>query len=74
MRRTGFCRNLIREEGGQATTEYILLLATMVALAVYALNTVLKPLFGRLQGTVSQEFQRLLFGGDLHSFPVRGRR
>ena len=60
------------DDRAQATTEYILMLAIAVMLFMLVWKQLLKPMYDKLQDTLSKRFQNL-FGTDFHRFPMRGR-
>lgn len=64
-------RRGIAEESGQATTEYILMLAMMVSLAVMVINKVIRPVIQQLGETLFAQIQAKLFRpGAMHRFRV----
>ncbi|MGK5083749.1 hypothetical protein WDW37_10640 [Bdellovibrionota bacterium FG-1] len=60
--------NLFSDEQGQATTEYILMLAIAVGLFVIVMR-MLKPIMVRLQKAIATRLQNMLFG-DFHRFRI----
>ena len=68
-----FGRSLLRDEGGQATIEYILMLSIMVALIISTLKKILAPIFERAKETLANSIKNTLFRpGSMHSIPFRG--
>lgn len=62
---------LWREEEGQATTEYILLLAIIVGMLVTLLKKLIAPAYSKLLLAMSNQIEKKIFGVDLHYFPIR---
>jgi Flp pilus assembly pilin Flp len=64
-------KDLFYNEQGQATTEYILVLAVAISLFMIVFNQLLKPFFTQIKTQLTQSFQNRLFSsGNLHHFPV----
>ena len=63
---------LLRDQRGQATTEYILMLAIVVSLLMFAMKNLLKPMFDGLTKRLSGRFDKF-FSGDLHHLRFGGR-
>jgi hypothetical protein len=57
---------LWQEESGQATTEYILMLAVSLALGIIVIKNFLQPVAKRIQDYAVGRMNTLLFGADLH--------
>jgi len=66
----GFFRRLSREENGQATVEYMLLLAVVVSIAIYALKKIGKPLFLRISRAVDGQIKDFFKPSKLHYFRI----
>ncbi|MGK5088695.1 hypothetical protein WDW86_14145 [Bdellovibrionota bacterium FG-2] len=64
-------RNVFACDSGQATVEYIVMLAVAVSLIMVMINMFLKPVFLRLKDMVVGKFNSFFFAGDLHKFPIR---
>jgi hypothetical protein len=62
--------SLARDEGGQGTTEYILVLTISVMIFAIVSKQLIKPAFKFIQDFMSSKFNSLLFGADPHVFPV----
>ncbi len=56
---------------GQATSEYILLLAMIVVLVLLLANKFIRPMAERLTNVISQQMEKTLFGRDLHRLTIR---
>ncbi|MGZ6370472.1 MAG: hypothetical protein ACXWPM_06970 [Bdellovibrionota bacterium] len=56
-------------ERGQATTEYVLLLAILLALFLGVMNKSIKPMFKALSTSIQRNFEKGL-QGDLHQCPM----
>lgn len=68
-RMASWLRKLRRCENGQATTEYIMLLALAVAFFLIIVRT-LKPAFAKLFSRLNTQMGGALFNsGSLHRFP-----
>ena len=64
-------RAFLKSESGQATTEYVLMLAIVVSLTVMLINKLLKPGLNILLTNVSDKFNNRLFSPQaLHYFPL----
>lgn len=63
-------RTLIRDDSGQATTEYILMLTVGVALALLLIKDVIVPLGNRIAELVSQNMEKSL-SKNLHRIRLR---
>jgi hypothetical protein len=59
---------------GQATTEYLLLLATIVIIFVTVVKKGLGPLYQRLTTSLINRMENQFLNGDLHSIKVRRPR
>ncbi len=64
-------RELISCDSGQATVEYVVMLAVAVSLLLIMINVFLKPFFLKLKDRVSGRFSSFFFAGDLHKFPIK---
>jgi flagellar biogenesis protein FliO len=60
-----------KRDVGQATSEYILLLAFVLILALLLANKFIKPMAEKLTNSVSQQIEKTLFGTDLHRLRIR---
>lgn len=63
-------KDLIRDEQGQATTEYFLMLSIVVSLTLMVITKFIRPAFEKLGGQLSDMLEKRLFGVDLHTFRV----
>jgi Flp pilus assembly pilin Flp len=61
----------LRDERGQGTTEYILILSISVGLFLIVSKNLIKPAIDIMQRAISGSFDRMLFGADLHRLRVR---
>ena len=64
---------LIHSEEAQATTEYILLLSTVVVLATLVIQKLLRPLAARAGVVLGKKVEKALGGPNFHNFPVNRR-
>ncbi len=64
------CLNFLRDEEGQATTEYILMLSIAVMMAVMVMKKLIGPVYAKLAGAVSNSLQNKLFNTNLHVFKI----
>lgn len=60
----------LSDEQGQATTEYILMLAMAVSLCLFVIKKFIRPAFEKLSSTLDKIIQRKLFGANLHQFRI----
>ena len=58
---------------GQASTEYILILAVAAMLGTAVVRTLIKPAYAQVSSLVSNAIQNTLFGVNLHVFNVPGQ-
>jgi Flp pilus assembly pilin Flp len=58
--------SLWREQSGQATTEYVLMLAVSLAVGIIVIKNFLQPMAKRIQDYAVGRMNSLLFGADLH--------
>jgi hypothetical protein len=58
------------DDSGQASVEYILLLATSVTFAALLFKNLLQPAFRNLMQVITNKMNSTLFGGDLSTFPL----
>ena len=66
---------IVWDDDGQATTEYMIILATMVTLALLLITKLIRPAFKMLISSVQNGLDNALFGANLHTFPLgKGRR
>ena len=68
---TDLLTHLWINEKGQATTEYMLILAMIVSMLVMMIKKLLQPMFQKLMGMVSNTIEKKFFGSDLHTYRVR---
>lgn len=64
-------RNLIRETSGQATTEYILLLAVVMTMLLFLIKKLIQPYLIKLRDALAERFNSTLFGADLHRIRLK---
>jgi len=63
--------SFIKDQQGQATTEYILLLATVVAIFM-AVRNLLQPVLKKLQETLAKSLEKRVFNPrSMHQFPLK---
>lgn len=61
----------LRDERGQATAEYILILSVALALMAIVIKRLIKPAYEKLRTFLVARLETALFGkGDFHKFPV----
>ncbi len=58
-----------KNDGGQASIEYILTLATAALLFMLVTKVFLRPLITKVAGYASGRIDKFLQGGDLHRLP-----
>ncbi|OFZ20566.1 MAG: hypothetical protein A2X94_11115 [Bdellovibrionales bacterium GWB1_55_8] len=63
-------RRIWADESGQATTEYILMVALAVTLALMVIREFIKPVLERMTSSLVEKMERGFFG-NLHHFPLR---
>jgi hypothetical protein len=63
-------KHLFIEDSGQATTEYILMLACAVGFFALLYNTLLKPIVLNLKTTLANQVQQALFSGNFHTLNI----
>lgn len=61
---------IFSDQNGQASTEYIVLMAIAVSL-VFILKKALQPIFSKISQSIALGFENKLFGTDLHKFPIK---
>ncbi len=66
----GMLRRLFQDESAQATTEYMLMLAVAITIAVAMIKKVLQPAYDRLKVALADQLEKNLFGGNMHSLKV----
>jgi Flp pilus assembly pilin Flp len=62
-----------KDEEGQASTEYVLMLSIVVSLTLFVVKNFIKPTFEKLSRVLSNTLQNQLFGANLHVFRVPRR-
>ena len=62
-----------KDEEGQATTEYILILALVVAMLMMVVSKLLRPVFAKMREMLGRQIDQVLFpsGEGLHRFRRR---
>lgn len=60
----------LREEEGQAVTEYILLMAIMVSFAVMIIKALIRPMYDRISTLLANGVENRLLKADFHTFKV----
>lgn len=66
MRRS---RSFLIDQKGQASIEYILLLALALAIVLILTREIIRPAYDRLLATVGERFEKNLFN-NLHHFRI----
>jgi Flp pilus assembly pilin Flp len=61
----------LKSEDGQATTEYMLILAIVSGMLVMLVKKLIQPSFQKLIASVNSAIQKQLFGMDMHVYRVR---
>lgn len=61
----------LKDDEGQATTEYILILSVTVILAVGVMKKFVGPVFAKLSSTLTANIDKQLFGANMHYYRVR---
>ncbi len=65
-------RSFHRDETAQATTEYILILAVMVTIAIVLVRDLLRPILARFTESISDAIEKGMFQpGRMHRSPFR---
>jgi Flp pilus assembly pilin Flp len=66
-------RLFFADEDGQATTEYILILAVLISLAILLIRDLIRPIMARFTDDLSKIITERLFknGGNMHRSPFR---
>jgi len=67
----GRLQAFLRDEGGQATIEYLLILSIVATFLLMAVTKLIRPAFSKLNSYITNSIEKKFFGGDLHHFPVR---
>lgn len=64
-------RRLVLDDKGQATTEYILMLAIIVGLTIIAIKTLIRPVYEALRENLTKRIDETLFKeGNLHHIRI----
>jgi Flp pilus assembly pilin Flp len=63
-------KRLFADTDGQASIEYVLMLAIAVSLAVLVMRKLLKPLFGKLNEVLAKRMEGMLSSGNLHQIKL----
>lgn len=66
-----FQSNLLHNENGQATTEYILMVAIVVGFVLFFVRTFIRPAYAKLRKALSANINNALFGADFHRFNIK---
>lgn len=67
-------RRFLFEEDGQATTEYVLILAVLVSIAILLIRDLIRPLVDRMGETLSKQIESMFQPGEaMHRSPFRKR-
>ena len=61
---------LIKNRRGQATVEYILMLAVMVGFTLLVITRLIKPAFEKISNSVNKSLEDKLIHTDLHFFKI----
>ena len=64
-------RRLLRDESGQATTEYILMIVMALVLVLSVIKKFIQPTLDRLKTQITTQLENTLFGGgDFHRLRI----
>jgi Flp pilus assembly pilin Flp len=63
-------RDFRDDEGGQATSEYTLILVIIVAICLLVIKNFARPMYARLSKLVVGNIEKTFLTGDLHRFNV----
>jgi Flp pilus assembly pilin Flp len=62
----------VRDTSGQATTEYVLILAVIVTIALLVIRDLVQPLLARFTESISKTIEEKMFKpGSMHKSPFR---
>lgn len=64
---------LLKDEEGQATTEYILILAVVCTFLISVVKKLLQPMFAQLLSFAQNFIEKKFFGADLHFYRISGK-
>ncbi|MBS1961498.1 MAG: hypothetical protein JST04_04735 [Bdellovibrionales bacterium] len=64
-------REFLADEKAQATTEYVLILAVLVTLAILVVRDLIRPILARFTDSLSKTITEKMFkdGGTMHTSP-----
>ena len=65
-----FLASLLKDEEGQAVTEYVLMLSCMVGIALLALKKFVQPAFSKITKYVTNQIDKQFLGANFHTFRV----
>ena len=67
-------RSFFVEENAQATTEYVLILAVLVSLAILLVRDLIRPILARFTDSLSNAINEQMFkgGSSMHRSPFKG--
>lgn len=67
-------RRFVEEEVAQATTEYVLILAVLVSIAILLIRDLIRPLVDRLGESLSNQIESMFEPGEaMHRSPFKKR-
>jgi Flp pilus assembly pilin Flp len=69
--RSPLIKVFLRDEEGQAATEYILILSVLVTIALLLLRDLVRPLLERLSQSMDERIERMFEPGSMHRSPFR---
>ena len=61
----------LRDEKAQATTEYILILAVLVSIAILLIRDLIRPTLDRISTSLTKRIDELFKPGAMHRSPFR---
>lgn len=65
-------REFLQDEDAQATTEYVLVLAVIVSIAIILVRDLIKPILGAFTENLSESIEKGMFNPDaMHRSPFR---
>ncbi len=66
--------HFLADEDAQATTEYVLILAVLVSLAILVVRDLIRPALARLTDSISKMINEQLFNSSdsMHHSPFKG--
>jgi Flp pilus assembly pilin Flp len=65
-------RRFLRDESGQATIEYVLILSVLVSIALLLIRDLLRPILTRFTDSLSKAIEERMFKpGSMHRSPFQ---